>query len=161
MPISIIDVDFNNPVHTQALLQMLNEYACDPMGGGEPLSDYCQAHLIDALKARPNVFAVVAWADTLPAGFSICMEGFSTFACQALLNIHDFAVSPAFRGQGIGRQLLQHLENLARARQCCKLTLEVLHGNQLAQKLYRSVGFAPYELDPAMGSALMMQKKLV
>lgn len=158
MRISIIDVDFNNLTHTQALLQMLNEYACDPMGGGTPLSEFCRTHLIEALKIRPTVCAVLAFVDTMPAGFSICMEGFSTFACQPLLNIHDFAVSPAFRGRGIGRQLLAHIEALAAARGCCKMTLEVLQGNQVAQNLYRACGFAPYELDPAMGGALMMQK---
>jgi ribosomal protein S18 acetylase RimI-like enzyme len=158
MQISIINVDFNNPIHSQALLQMLDEYACDPMGGGTPLSEFCRTHLIEALKIRPTVCAVLALVDTMPAGFSICMEGFSTFACQPLLNIHDFAVSPAFRGHGIGRQLLAHIEGLAAARGCCKMTLEVLQGNQVAQSLYRACGFAPYELDPAMGGALMMQK---
>lgn len=158
MPLTITDVDFSNPIHTQALLQMLNEYACDPMGGGTPLSEFCRSHLIDALRVRPGVCAVLAFVDQIPAGFSICMEGFSTFACQPLLNIHDFAVSPAFRGQGIGRHLLAHITSLAKARGCCKMTLEVLQGNQVAQSLYRACGFAPYELDPAMGSALMMQK---
>jgi len=39
-------------------------------------------------------------------------------------------------------------------------TLEVLSGNTGAEKLYRRVGFAYYELDPAMGQAGFMQKRL-
>jgi len=43
---------------------------------------------------------------------------------------------------------------------CCKLTLEVLSGNVGAQKAYRAAGYAPYELDPQMGSAQFWQKRL-
>lgn len=43
---------------------------------------------------------------------------------------------------------------------CCKLTLEVLEGNKLAQQVYRRFGFQGYELDPKMGRALFYEKKL-
>jgi len=51
-------------------------------------------------------------------------------------------------------------EALAIARGACKLTLEVLQGNVGADRLYRRLGFANYELDPAMGQAQFMQKWL-
>ncbi|MDO8651424.1 MAG: GNAT family N-acetyltransferase [Undibacterium sp.] len=159
--LTIIDADLNNPQHAAALVQLLNDYACDPMGGAEPISDFCKTNLIAELKKRPGICAVLALVDGKPAGFSICMEGFSTFACQPLLNIHDFAVASAFRGLGIGRKMLAHIQQLARQRGCCKITLEVLQGNTPARALYTDVGFAGYELDPAMGGALMMQKKLL
>ena len=158
--LTIVDADFNQPGHNAALLYLLNAYACDPMGGAEPLSDFCQANLISELKKRNTVHAVLAFVDDEPAGFSLCILGFSTFACQPLMNIHDIAGASAFRGQGIGRQLLRHIEQLARKQGCCKITLEVLQGNLAAQALYSAVGFADYQLDPAMGSAVMMQKKL-
>jgi ribosomal protein S18 acetylase RimI-like enzyme len=105
--------------------------------------------------------AVLALVDGKPAGFSICIEGFSTFACQPLLNIHDIAVNSAFRGQGIARNILAHIEQIAVQRGCCKITLEVLEGNTAAHALYADVGFAGYQLDPALGGAIMMQKKLL
>jgi ribosomal protein S18 acetylase RimI-like enzyme len=40
------------------------------------------------------------------------------------------------------------------------LTLEVLHGNQAAVKLYERIGFSHYELDPALGQAQFFQKWL-
>jgi hypothetical protein len=43
---------------------------------------------------------------------------------------------------------------------CCKLTLEVLSGNTTAQTSYQRFGFAQYQLDPAAGQALFMQKWL-
>jgi ribosomal protein S18 acetylase RimI-like enzyme len=56
--------------------------------------------------------------------------------------------------------MLAEAERLARARGAVKLTLEVLSGNTPAKKLYERIGFAGYQLDPAMGSALFMQKPL-
>jgi ribosomal protein S18 acetylase RimI-like enzyme len=158
--LNIINADLNNSQHAHAVLQLLNDYACDPMGGAEALSEFCRANLITELKKRDNIHVVLAFADGQAAGLSICIEGFSTFACQPLLNIHDLAVSIAFRGQGIARKMLAHIEQLARQRSCCKITLEVLQGNKPAHALYSDVGFAGYELDPALGGAIMMQKKL-
>ena len=43
---------------------------------------------------------------------------------------------------------------------CCKLTLEVLEGNAIAQAAYKACGYAGYELDPKMGKAMFWQKKL-
>jgi ribosomal protein S18 acetylase RimI-like enzyme len=56
--------------------------------------------------------------------------------------------------------MLVLVEQLARERGACKLTLEVLSGNQPAQRLYARVGFAGYQLDPAMGDARFLQKWL-
>jgi ribosomal protein S18 acetylase RimI-like enzyme len=88
------------------------------------------------------------------------MQGFSTFACRPLVNVHDLAVAGAYRGQRIGERLLAFVETLARKRGACKLTLEVLSGNASAMRLYARAGFAQYELDPAAGQAGFMQKWL-
>ena len=52
------------------------------------------------------------------------------------------------------------VEQIAAERGACKMTLEVLSGNKGAEKLYQRVGFAYYQLDPAMGQAGFMQKWL-
>ena len=65
-----------------------------------------------------------------------------------------------FRRQGFARGLLAHVEAVARQRGCCKLTLEVLEGNHGARRAYLDFGFEGYQLDPAMGQALFMEKKL-
>lgn len=158
--LNIFKADLNDPQHGKTIVQLLDAYACDTMGGAEALSDFCKSNLIAELKKRDNVHVLLAYVDDLPAGLAICIEGFSTFACQPLLNIHDFAVESTFRGQGIARKLLDQVEQLARQRGCCKITLEVLTGNQAARALYADVGFASYELDPALGGAIMLQKKL-
>jgi ribosomal protein S18 acetylase RimI-like enzyme len=156
----LINADLSNPIHADAIVGLLNDYAMDAMGGGQQLADFVQANLITALRKRSDVHVVLAFVDNRPAGLAICIEGFSTFACKPLLNIHDLAVAQAFRGQGISKLLMQQVEQVAIGLGCCKITLEVLEGNQLAQALYKASGFAPYELDPAMGKAMLLQKKL-
>jgi len=69
-------------------------------------------------------------------------------------------VAPAFQGRGVGKQLLAALEDRARQMGCCKITLEVLEGNAVAQGLYRKQGFEGYALDEITGRAMFWQKKL-
>jgi len=70
--------------------------------------------------------------------------GFSTFQARPLLNIHDLAVVPDWRGQGIGRALLEAVEVEAIQRGCCKITLEVQDANRQARGLYERYGFADF-----------------
>lgn len=159
--------DYANPVHASALVSLLDAYARDPMGGGEPLSAFAREHLVAALAARPQAFSVLAFdliddeGGLLPLGLVNCMEAFSTFACRPLVNVHDVVVLPAYRGQGVAEKMLAVAEDLARERGACKLTLEVLQGNSAALRLYQRIGFANYQLDPAMGQAQFLQKWLV
>lgn len=167
VPLRICRADYANPAHASALVALLDAYAQDPMGGAEPLSAYARAHLVAELAARPQAFSVLAFegvsdgADhALPVGLVNCMEGFSTFACRPLVNVHDVVVLPSHRGQRVGEQMLSLVEQIARERGACKLTLEVLAGNASAVRLYERIGFAAYQLDPAMGAAQFFQKWL-
>ena len=156
----IVVADLANPLHAEAVLALLNAYAKDEMGGGAELSAFVKRNLISELQARPNVLAVLAFVQAEPAGLAVCIEGFSSFACMPLLNVHDMVVAAQFRGRGLSRKILSKAEELARERNCCKLTLEVLEGNEIAQRAYRSFGFEGYQLDPRMGRAMFWQKKL-
>jgi ribosomal protein S18 acetylase RimI-like enzyme len=147
-------------LHAAALVSLLDAYAHDPMGGGEPLQDFVKTNLVKALAARPQAFSVLAFAGVQPVGLVNCFEGFSTFVCQPLVNIHDIAVLPQYRGQRVAEKMLLLVERIARERGACKLTLEVLQGNVGATRLYHRVGFANYQLDPAAGSAQFLQKWL-
>lgn len=160
MKIDIVKIDYRNSVHASALIALLNAYALDPMGGGHALSDHVQQNLVSNLARHPTAFGVLAFANDQPAGLINCFEGFSTFACQPLVNIHDVIVLPAYRGQRIGYLMMAYVERLAIEKGCCKLTLEVLEGNQAAQELYRKLGFSDYQLVPENGNALFWQKKL-
>ena len=159
-PITVRLADYRNCDDARALVSLLDAYASDPAGGGEPLSDFAKSHLAPALASRPQAFSVLAFEGTQAVGLINCIEGFSTFACRPLVNVHDVVVLASHRGRRIGELMLALVEELAQARGACKLTLEVLDGNRSALALYQRCGFAPYQLDPAMGHAGFMQKML-
>lgn len=152
--------DYTNASHAAALVFVLDAYACDPMGGAHPLSEFAKVNLVASLAARPQAYSVLAFDGENPVGLVNCIEGFSTFACRPLVNVHDVAVVASHRGQRVAEKMLAMAESIAIARGACKLTLEVLQGNVGADRLYRRLGFANYELDPAMGQAQFMQKWL-
>lgn len=158
--IQVLQADLNNSQHADAILFLLNEYAKDEMGGRQELSLFAKENLITSLKNRTGVYIVLVFVNDQPAGIANCFEGFSTFACKPLLNIHDFAVVPEFRGLGLSKKLMEKIEEIARSRDCCKITLEVLEGNTIAKAAYSACGFTGYELVPEMGNAVFWQKKL-
>ncbi|WP_371820198.1 GNAT family N-acetyltransferase [Verticiella alkaliphila] len=160
MSLRVIPADLSQSAHAQALVDLLDAYARDPMGGGEPLSADTRARLPAALNGRPGAHVLIAYRDDVPVGLLNAFEGFSTFACQPILNIHDLAVLAEHRGHGVSRALMQAAEVLAREIGACKLTLEVLSGNTIAQAAYARFGFAQYTLDPAQGTAQFWQKLL-
>ena len=164
MTLHIERVDYLAPRDARALVMLLDAYARDPMGGGQGLSDEVKARLCADLAQRPGAASFIAWLGTGESAQAIglinCFEDYSTFKAQPLLNIHDIAVLPAHRSQGVGQALLAAAQAHARACGCCKLTLEVLTGNQAAMASYARFGFAPYTLDPAAEQASFMHKWL-
>jgi GNAT superfamily N-acetyltransferase len=124
------------------------------------LSDFARDNLISELAARPFVFSVLAFDGAAPVGLVNAIEGFSTFACRPLVNVHDVVVRQSHRGRGIAAHMFAEVEAVARERGACKLTLEVLEGNAAARALYEKLGFAAYQLDPAMGHAQFLHKWL-
>jgi ribosomal protein S18 acetylase RimI-like enzyme len=158
--LEILKNPYEDPKFASAIFEVLNSYAEDPMGGGESLSAFTKENLVNELKGRNWVVTFLALMDGQPVGLLIAMEGFSTFVARPLMNIHDVAVVPGMRGNGIGKALFAALEEESIRRGCCKLTLEVLSGNQRAMGVYASLGFQPYELDPEAGTAEFWEKKL-
>lgn len=158
--ILVLQASYTNPVHAAAIGVVLNGYAEDPMGGGQPLPAEVLLHLPEELAKRPHAFSVLAFVDGEAAGLVNCFEGFSTFACRPLVNVHDVAVMPAFRGMGLSQRMLQKVEDIARQRGCCKITLEVLEGNAIAQASYTRFGFSAGMFDPAHGRMLFWTKPL-
>jgi ribosomal protein S18 acetylase RimI-like enzyme len=158
--IHVLRADYANPLHGAALVALLDAYALDPMGGARPLSDFAKANLVSSLAARPQAYSVLAFDGEQAIGLVNCIEGFSTFACRPLVNVHDVAVLASHRGQKVAEKMLALAESIAVERGACKMTLVVLQGNGGAYRLYQRLGFANYQLDPAMGQAQFMQKWL-
>lgn len=160
MKIDVITADYNNPIHARDIPALLNEYAIDPMGGDQSLDEHVKLNLVGELAKLPHAFSVLCYVDGQAAGLANCFYGFSTFQCKPLINIHDLMVSPKFRGLKLSQHLLAKIESIGLKNNCCKITLEVLSGNQVAKNAYLKFGFNGYELNPEIGSALFWEKKL-
>jgi ribosomal protein S18 acetylase RimI-like enzyme len=139
--VTVFEANLQNRQHQDAIVFLVDAYARDPMGNGEGLPAEVRGRLVAGLQRHPTAMIYLAFEADEPVGIAVCFVGFSTFAAQPLLNIHDLAVVPAHRGRGVGRLLLERVEARARGLGCCKLTLEVRADNHRAQRLYTQVGF--------------------
>ena len=111
--ILVLQASYTNSVHAEAIGLVLNAYAEDPMGGGHSLPADLLKQLPAELAKRPHAFSVLAFVDGEPAGLVNCFEGFSTFACRPLVNVHDVCVVSKFRGLGLSQKMLQKVEDIA------------------------------------------------
>ena len=160
MTIEIVQARYDDPVDALAIVDLLDAYANDPFGGAHPLDPQVKQKLVAALARREGAFSILALVDGAAVGLANCFEGFSTFRCAPLINIHDLMVLPAFRGQQLAQKMMAMVEQVARARGCCKITLEVLEHNLHAQRVYAKMDYAGYELQAHHGKALLWQKSL-
>lgn len=78
---------------------------------------------------------LTAWADGQLTGFALMQY----FAEHAHLNL--LAVAPASRRSGIGRQLIEWLEDTARVGGIFVINLEVRAGNREARAFYRQLEY--------------------
>lgn len=144
MSLRVAKAELAKPDHVEGLLEVLDSYAADPVGGGEPLAEDVRNRLPAMLRDFQTALVLLAFDEDRPVGAAVCFFGLSTFRARPLLNIHDLAVLPQYRGKGIGRALLAGAEEHARQRGCCKLTLEVQEDNTRARALYRRFGFEDF-----------------
>jgi ribosomal protein S18 acetylase RimI-like enzyme len=130
------------------------------MGGGEDLSAAVKQRLLIDLPQQQQNFSLLAWVGDECVGMTNCLWGYSTFAAQPLVNIHDLGVQKEYRGMGISTALLSAVETHASSRNACKVTLEVLGNNLIAKASYSKFGFNAYELSAGTGKAEFWQKYL-
>lgn len=140
MAVSIRRADLDDPEDGDAIRELTDAYARDPMGGGEALPEDVQADLVDAMHEHGNVVVWLAEEDDQPRGILTGIVKFSTFAASSTLNVHDIAVLPDHRRQGIGARLLRAAERWAREEGLARMSLEVLDDNP-ARRLYEREGF--------------------
>jgi GNAT superfamily N-acetyltransferase len=133
--------DLNEPSEARAVLDLLDAYARDPMGDRTGLPPSTRERLIPALKGFRGGLVLLAWQGRRPVGVCVCFPGLSTFRAAPVINIHDLAVLPDARRLGVASRLLRAVEDEARRRGCCKLTLEVREDNRAARTLYARAGY--------------------
>ena len=89
--------------------------------------------------------ALMAEWDGAPAGFALYFSSYSTWVGHHGLRLEDLYVTPALRGQGIGKALLKALARIAVDEGCSRLEWDVLTWNEPAIAVYRRVGATTQE----------------
>lgn len=143
MVIEITEANLADPADVETVVDLIDAYAADPMGRGQPLAAEVRDRLGAGLPAIPGALVLLARLDTRAVGVAVCFSGYSTFEARPLLNLHDLAVLPAARRRGVGDALLRALEERAREAGYCRITLEVRADNHGARALYRRHGYGP------------------
>jgi ribosomal protein S18 acetylase RimI-like enzyme len=146
--VTIIPCDYANIEHTVAVVMLLNAYIADKMGGGRVLDKDDGKRLTESLKAHQKSIVLLAFGESGFVGLLVAFENISTFAARAMINIHDVVVLSKFRAGGVGRALMEAVICEAKKRECVRVTLEVRKDNEIAQNLYKDLGFK--EAEPAM-----------
>ncbi|WP_425397025.1 N-acetyltransferase family protein [Aeoliella sp.] len=148
-PLEIRLVDKADPADVAVLVDMIDAYAKDAMGGAEPLDGKVREVLPDRFAEHPATLGWIAWLGDQPVGAAAGLLLFGTFAARSRVNIHDLSVVAGHRDKGIGRKLLAAVEDYARENDCHALTLEVRADNARGRHLYWSFGFrGPTEWSP-------------
>jgi len=78
-------------------------------------------------------------------GFALFFQNFSTFLGKPGIYLEDLFVEPAYRGRGIGRELLRAIARLAVERGCGRFEWAVLDWNEPAIVFYQSLGAKPMD----------------
>jgi ribosomal protein S18 acetylase RimI-like enzyme len=147
--INVRECNFLDVKDCRALVDLMNQYMADPMGGSLPAFSREKAiALIEGLKKHPAKLILLATWNSEYCGLTNCFINFGTFAARPYINIHDIVVDKRYRGLGIGRALLNEIIIRAQTLNCSKITLEVRDDNKIAKALYSSLGFA--ENEPVM-----------
>jgi GNAT superfamily N-acetyltransferase len=156
----IFEANLDLTIHSQAVLELLNAYAADPMGDGNPLSQEALKELIPGLQHHPTTIIFIAFHDNKAVGIVTCFKGFSTFQARPIINISDFYLHPDYRGLKIGQKLLAIVEKKAVELNCCKITLEVQENNLHAMQIYKAAGFDQDVHVQEAGRALLFSKSM-
>lgn len=81
--------------------------------------------------------------DGQPVGFAVYFYNYSTWQGQNGLYLEDLFVSPQYRGQGAGVQLLRYLAQHAVKNNCGRFEWSVLDWNTPAIEFYQALGAKP------------------
>ena len=87
--------------------------------------------------------ALICTVDGTAAGFAVYFFNYSTWQGRKGLYLEDLYVTPALRGSGAGKALLQQLARIAVDEGCGRFEWSVLDWNEPALKFYEAIGASP------------------
>jgi putative acetyltransferase len=103
--------------------------------------------------APPHGLLLLAWQGD--NGTPVACVAYRRLGDEHTCEMKRFYVSPAARGRGVGRELVQALLSAARSAGYRRMVLDVLPEFEAARRLYAQAGFepiAPYAHNPVPGT---------
>jgi GNAT superfamily N-acetyltransferase len=98
--------------------------------------------------AKPGDTFFGAFADDALVG-AVCLRRYAGRKIGHVAELKALVVDPQRQSQGIGRGLMAHLIDHARALACIRtITLTLIDGNTRAARLYDAFGFRQFGLEP-------------
>ena len=94
----------------------------------------------DFFGSQPKVFCEIAESGGEVAGFAIWFLNYSTWQGKHGIYLEDLFVKPQFRGQGLGKALLQRLAQICTENGYGRFQWWVLDWNEPAIEFYKSFG---------------------
>ena len=89
----------------------------------------------------PNEVFMAKTDDGTPAGFVWVAKNHNDFTGQLEASLLNQYVAEPYRGQGLGRRLMETAEEWARQQGLPRISLSVGAHNKLAQRLYETLGY--------------------
>lgn len=131
----MIEIHLLNPVHTQKVITLSRRLEVDEL----PCSYWSlEADAVRDLLNAPNNRTLIALTQEEAAGIGTIKKG---EAYQQHLAEISVAISPAYRGQGLAKQIITELENLAQASGVEIMKALVWTRNTASQKLFESLNY--------------------
>jgi GNAT superfamily N-acetyltransferase len=118
------------------LIEKLAEYECLT-----PPDEGARARLLrDMFSTPPRLEAYLALLESVPVGYALVFETYSSFLALPTLYLEDIFILPECRRGGIGMKFFRTLVAEAHRRGCGRMEWTVLDWNQLAINFYQKIG---------------------
>ena len=98
-------------------------------------------YLDERIQRRESAIFVAEDADGTIVGFTQLYPAFCSVLADRTFVLYDLFVTPAARGTGAGRALMEAAESYARAHGAARLQLQTAKTNKIGQSLYESCGW--------------------
>jgi ribosomal protein S18 acetylase RimI-like enzyme len=109
------------------------------VAAGRLFDDRPQADATARFLAEPGHHLLVAFEDGVPVGFITGVESVHPDKGTEMF-LYEMGVDEAYRGRGIGRELVRHLAELARSKGCYGMWVGTEATNAAALATYRAAG---------------------
>lgn len=100
--------------------------------------------------SRSLFSSLIAEIGSDPIGYAIYNIGFWADSLEGMVLLTDLFVREAWRGQGVGRQLMHRLAEIGRTARCERIMWTVWSRNDDAMRFYQKLGAVPIQDEQLM-----------